>query len=88
MAETQTGEFERSIERLEAIVKELESGSAGLDESVRLYSEGRELAKKCQALLDRAQKTIDGPAIESPAVGQAAGAAAFSFEESDEVLPF
>jgi exodeoxyribonuclease VII small subunit len=52
MAEGKSGDFERAIERLEAIVKELEGGEAGLDESVRLFREGRELAKRCQTLLD------------------------------------
>ncbi len=60
MAETKSGEFERAIERLEAIVAQLERGDAGLDDSVRLFREGRELAKRCQQLLENAQQTIDG----------------------------
>ena len=32
--------FEASIERLEAIVSKLESGSVSLEESVKLYEEG------------------------------------------------
>ncbi|MFY9781421.1 MAG: exodeoxyribonuclease VII small subunit [Candidatus Baltobacteraceae bacterium] len=59
MAEKRSGEFEQALERLEAIVKELEGGGVGLDESVRLFREGRELARKCEELLKNAQATVD-----------------------------
>jgi exodeoxyribonuclease VII small subunit len=61
MAEKKSGEFEQALERLEAIVKELESGGVGLDGSVRLFREGRELARKCEELLKIAQATVDAP---------------------------
>jgi exodeoxyribonuclease VII small subunit len=59
MAEKKSGEFEQALERLEAIVKELEGGGVGLDESVRLFREGRELARRCEELLKNAQATVD-----------------------------
>jgi exodeoxyribonuclease VII small subunit len=62
MAEKKSGEFERALERLEAIVKELEGGGVGLDESVRLFREGRELARTCEELLKVAQATVDDAA--------------------------
>jgi exodeoxyribonuclease VII small subunit len=62
MAEKKSGEFEQALERLEAIVKELEGGGVGLDDSVRLFREGRELARKCEELLKSAQATVDAPA--------------------------
>ncbi len=77
MAEKKSGEFERALERLEAIVKELEGGGVGLDESVRLFREGRELARACEGLLKTAQATVDD------AVGNGAGQAVPS-----EHLPF
>ncbi|MGP6157699.1 MAG: exodeoxyribonuclease VII small subunit [Vulcanimicrobiaceae bacterium] len=59
MAEKRSGEFEQALERLEAIVKELEGGGVGLDDSVRLFREGRELARKCEELLKSAQSAVD-----------------------------
>jgi exodeoxyribonuclease VII small subunit len=67
MAENKSGEFERSIERLEQIVAQLERGDAGLDDSVKLFREGRELAKRCAQLLETAQATIEGADQEAPA---------------------
>jgi exodeoxyribonuclease VII small subunit len=59
MAEKKTGEFEAAIDRLEQIVKHLEAGDVGLDESVALFREGRELARRCEQLLQKAQAEVD-----------------------------
>ncbi len=59
MADKKTGEFEKSIARLEEIVKLLESGEIGLDESVQLYREGRDLARASEALLRKAQEEVE-----------------------------
>ncbi len=50
--------FEASIERLEAIVSKLESGSVSLEESVKLYEEGLTLAKNCTLQLENAKQKI------------------------------
>jgi exodeoxyribonuclease VII small subunit len=50
--------FEQRLARVEKIVERLESGEAGLDESLRLYAEGAELVKACRATLDEAEKRI------------------------------
>ncbi|MGB2753597.1 MAG: exodeoxyribonuclease VII small subunit [Phycisphaerae bacterium] len=50
--------FEARLERIEEIVERLESGEAGLDESLRLYAEGAELIKACRATLAEAEKRI------------------------------
>ena len=50
--------FETSIERLEAIVSQLESGSVSLEESVKLYEEGLNLAKNCSLKLENAKQKI------------------------------
>lgn len=50
--------FETSIERLEAIVSQLESGSVSLEESVKLYEEGLTLAKNCSLKLENAKQKI------------------------------
>ena len=72
MADKKTGEFERAIERLEQIVRQLESGDVGLDESVHLFREGRDLARSCERLLGEAQKEVEAAAKEpspAPATG-------------------
>lgn len=39
--------FEANIERLNQIIKELESNDVSLDESIKLYQEGIELTSSC-----------------------------------------
>ena len=50
--------FEDRLARLEAIVAKLESGEAGLDESMNLYAEGAALVKACRKTLAEAEKKI------------------------------
>jgi exodeoxyribonuclease VII small subunit len=66
MADKKTGEFERAIERLEQIVKQLETGDVGLDESVKLFREGRDLARACDQLLRTAQAEVEAASSEPP----------------------
>ena len=51
--------FEESLEKLETIVKELESGNAKLDESIKKYTEAMELASNCSKTLDNATQTVN-----------------------------
>ena len=51
--------FEQSLARLEEIVKKLEQGECGLDESLKLFEEGAKLADSCNALLDQAEQKVD-----------------------------
>jgi exodeoxyribonuclease VII small subunit len=80
MADKKAGTFEAAIDRLEQIVKELEAGDVSLDDSVRLYREGRDLARKCEQLLRAAQEEVE-------AAGRAA-APAPAAEAAAESLPF
>ena len=57
MATKQPG-FEESMARLEEIVRTLESGSEGLDSSLKLYEEGIALVRSCTERLDRAEQTV------------------------------
>jgi exodeoxyribonuclease VII small subunit len=57
--EAVSGQFERALEELEKIVARLEREEITLDESVRLFKEGRELALRCERLLGDAQKTVE-----------------------------
>ncbi|MDO5398904.1 MAG: exodeoxyribonuclease VII small subunit [bacterium] len=51
-------DFEKQIAELESIVRELESGSISLDESLALFEKGIKLTKSCQKMLDEAEKKV------------------------------
>jgi exodeoxyribonuclease VII small subunit len=51
--------FEDALKQLEAIVARLESGDAGLDESITLYTQGDTLRAHCAARLKDAQARIE-----------------------------
>ena len=62
-------DFERSMARLDEIVRSLELGSLPLAESLKLYEEGVSLINSCEKLLENAemkikllQRTADGMA--------------------------
>ena len=50
--------FEESMKKLEEIATELESEELKLEESVKKFTEGMELSKKCKEILDEAEKKI------------------------------
>jgi exodeoxyribonuclease VII small subunit len=50
--------FEKALERLETIVQSLESGEAGLDQSLELYAEGIKLSQQCFTQLSSAEKRV------------------------------
>ena len=50
--------FEKSMERLEQIVRAMERGDVPLDESLKLFTEGTELVRSCGKLLDDAQLQV------------------------------
>ena len=50
--------FEEALNRLEEIARILESGSASLDESVKLYEEGTRLIQLCASRLNDAESKI------------------------------
>jgi exodeoxyribonuclease VII small subunit len=52
--------YEQARDELAEIVESLEDGSATLEESLKLWERGEELAKICQEWLDGAKKLIDG----------------------------
>ena len=58
MAENKSGSFEASLERLNAIVRELESEGVDLERSVALFKEGRTLVARCEDLLKAAEQTL------------------------------
>lgn len=50
--------FARSFEELEKIVKELESGQIDLDEGLKKYERGLELASVCQNKLKEVENKV------------------------------
>ena len=64
--------FEESMQRLEAIVHQLEQGNVPLEQALALFQEGTALVRSCNEQLDRAQlevvklmKTPDGTPAET-----------------------
>ena len=56
---SEPGAFDAKLARLEAIVKQLESGDPSLDDAVKLFKEGKALAVECETLLKNSQEQID-----------------------------
>jgi exodeoxyribonuclease VII small subunit len=51
--------YEAARDELAEVVVSLETGSATLEESLKLWERGEELAKICQEWLDGAKKKLD-----------------------------
>lgn len=51
--------FETSLAELEEIVKKLESGNVGLNESIELYEKGIVLSNECTSMLKNAKQKIE-----------------------------
>ncbi len=52
------GKFEDALSRLEEIARLLERGDQPLDESLKIYEEGKELIKFCNKKLNTMEKKI------------------------------
>jgi exodeoxyribonuclease VII small subunit len=66
-------EFERSLARLEEVVRRLENANLSLDEAMKLLEEGVELSRDCQKQLEQAEgrveillKKVDGKMVVEP----------------------
>jgi len=51
--------FEKSLDKLEKIVEELEGGDLALDDALKKYEEGVKLARFCTKKLDTAQNKVE-----------------------------
>ncbi len=51
--------YESAVGRIEEIIRRLDSGDAGLRETLDLVAEGRELVEYCAAELDAVSKGLD-----------------------------
>ena len=52
-------DFERSLQRLEEVVKRLESANLPLDDAMKLFEEGVELTRECQKQLEQAEGRVE-----------------------------
>lgn len=50
--------FEKALERLDKIVRELEQGEAPLDKALELFDEGVKLIEDCGTKLDAAEQKV------------------------------
>lgn len=51
--------FEESLNSLEEIVQQLESGELPLEKALELFEEGVVLARRCQSQLEEAERRVD-----------------------------
>jgi len=58
MSKKKENSFEESLNRLQEISDALESGEVGLEESIKLYEEGINLAKLCFSTLKDAELKV------------------------------
>lgn len=52
-------DFEASIEQLEGLIDQMESGELSLEESLKTYEQGVRLTRQCQKALSDAQLKVD-----------------------------
>jgi exodeoxyribonuclease VII small subunit len=57
--EEQGRTFEASLEALELIVRQLESGDLALEKSLELFEQGIRLSRECQDRLSQAERRIE-----------------------------
>ena len=51
--------IELSLQRLESIVSNMESGETSLEKSLLLFEEGMELVNQCQSQLKKAEQRVE-----------------------------
>jgi exodeoxyribonuclease VII small subunit len=52
-------DFERSLTRLEEVVRQLESADLSLDDAMKLFEEGVQLSRECQKRLEEAEGRVE-----------------------------
>ena len=57
--------FEESLQELEGIVKELESGNVNLDDAINKYTEAMKLVKECSDKIKNAEELVSKIALEN-----------------------
>jgi exodeoxyribonuclease VII small subunit len=57
--DTETGTYESAVSRVEEIIRRLDSGEAGLRETLELVREGRTLVEYCAGELDAVSQGLE-----------------------------
>lgn len=58
MAKSKTASFEHSLETLEQLVQQMDSGELSLEESLALFEKGIKLIRQCQDQLQTAEQKV------------------------------
>ena len=72
--------FEQSLQDLEQIVKELETGDLPLEKALKRFEEGIRLSQQCSQMLDETEKKVSQLIADSP---DTITEAAFDTDEPD-----
>jgi exodeoxyribonuclease VII small subunit len=59
MAEKKSADFEQSLERLEQLVEEMESGELRLEDMIKHFEEGSKLVELCSSKLNEVEQKIE-----------------------------
>lgn len=59
MSEEKPIDLEKSLERLESLIDELESGDLPLEAAMKKFEEGVKLTRRCQAALKDAEQRVE-----------------------------
>jgi exodeoxyribonuclease VII small subunit len=59
MADKKNADFEKSLERLEALVEEMEGGELSLEEMIGHFEEGSKLVDVCTRKLNEVEQKIE-----------------------------
>jgi exodeoxyribonuclease VII small subunit len=78
-------DFEAKLDRIDAIVRELENPNTKLDRAIALFKEGKVLARECEQLLKSAQAQIDEAMMEPQPAKEGQRA---KDDELDDQIPF
>lgn len=60
MSELSVKDFEKSLLKLEEIVKKMEQNEMPLDQALTSFKEGIELVQKCEQTITESKQTVDG----------------------------
>ena len=51
--------YEQAVEELESLIDRIESGEAGLEDSLDQYERGVALLKRCRAIISKAEQRLE-----------------------------
>jgi len=58
-AKTPKKTFEESVEAVESLIEQIETGEIGLEDALKHYEQGTKLIAHCRGILDVAEKKIE-----------------------------